>query len=574
MPTTGPEASRSTTTVEETATSGTPATTTTADVTPRPGGTVVIADDQEPQTLNPYVPGGDNFVVAIISQAHMAGAYDIDAGTLELIPELVLEVPTVSNGGVVINDDGTMTVRWEIRDEALWSDGAPISGDDFAFTLDYQTATAECWDEDADWVPEPFDLGGEIETVDAKTISVRFDQPGFQHEEMFQWIVPEHAVEGTDYCDDWNDTTWPAAGPFMVTDWQRGDHVKLVRNPNYWKSDRETGIDLPYLDEVEFRFLWETEEILRAFQARKIDVAQPPPALEIIRALQDLEGADVQILTGRVWEHFNFQFGPNNRNPDSMNESRSFRQAVAHALDRAALVEAVYADTVPPIDGFLHTVIPEAGSNPWAVYDHNPERAAALVEKACEELARDCEAKPPQLIFSSTSNGDIRVRWADMLHDMLAESGIEVELQLEDSQVFFGDTFDNGDWDFALWAWAGMQGATGALSMMELFDPDSPPPDGANYYRWGTPDSSVRDDEAVATFRDVLAEMRSTYDYDEVKRLAGALESIVAEEAVIIPLASRLVLGVVWANEISGFEVNPTQATLTWNIELWRRIDL
>ncbi len=576
--TTAPEASRSTTTaaVEEATTSTTQApTTSVADMPPRPGGKVVIADEQEPPVLNPYVPGGDNLIVSIIGQAHMAGAYDIDAQTRELIPELVVEVPTVSNGGVVVNDDGTMTVRWEIRDEAAWSDGTPVSGDDFAFTTDFQAATHECWDQDADWVPEPFDLGGTIESVEEKTISIRFDQPGFQHEDMFEWVVPRHVVEGSDYCEDWNETPWPAAGPFIFSEWERGNHITLVRNPNYWKSDPETGAQLPFLDEVEFRFIWDPEEIVSAFKSREVDVVQPPPFFETATALQAIEGADVQILQGPVWEHFNFQFGPNNRNDDSMNASRSFRQAVAHALDRQVLVDEAYSGMLPgPIDGILHTVIPDASCDPWAVYDYNPERAAALLEAACEEMDRDCVANPPKLIFSTTTNGDIRWRWANLLEDMVAESGIEVELQTEDSQLFFGDTLENGDWDLGLWAWVGSPGGTGALSTMGLFDPDAPPPDGDNYYRWGTADSVVRDDDAVANFREVLAEMRTTYDYDEVKRLAGVLELILAEEAVIVPLASRVTMGAVWADEIGGFEMNPTQASHTWNIELWRRVDL
>ena len=101
----------------------------------------------------------------------------------------------------------------------------------------------------------------------------------------------------------------------------------------------------------------------------------------------------------------------------------------------------------------LQIINPDASSEPWAVYDHNPERAAALLETACEELERDCEANPPKLIFSTTSNGDIRVRWANLLEDMLAKSGIEVELQMEDSQLYFGETLDDGTWDLGLWAW-------------------------------------------------------------------------------------------------------------------------
>ena len=552
-----------------------PTTTTMPDPTPQRGGMVVIGDDQEPPTLNPYVPGGDNAIVTIVGQAHMAGAYDIDAHTRELIPELVLEVPTVGNGGVVLNEDGTMTVRWLIRDDAVWSDGVPITGTDFAFTLEFQSATNECWDPDSPFRPEPFDPGGEIEDLDTKTIAIRFEQPGFQHEDLFNWIVPKHAVENTDYCEDWNETTWPAAGPFVVTEWDKGSHIELVRNANYWKRDPETGIGLPYLDEVEFRFIPETEELIEAFGAEELDVIQPPPFFESVAELPALEGVDVQILRGREWEHLNFQFGPDNRNPESMNESHSFRQAVAHALDRDLLVQELWSGMLPgPSNSFLDTMITGISSQPWSIYEHDPERAAALVATACEELGRDCEASPPQIVFSTTSNSDIRYELAQLLPAMLAESGIGVRLELEDQQIFFGDTLDNGDWDVGFWAWKGQPGAAGVISAMDVFDPDGAPPDGRNYYRWGAPNSVVADDAAVAEFRDVLAEMRTSYDYDEVKRLAGVLELILAEQVVVVPVSSDVTVGAVWANEIAGFRMNPTQAGHTWNVEQWHRIDL
>ena len=56
--------------------------------------------------------------------------------TLDLIPEVVVELPTVANEGVVLNEDGTMTVSYEIRPDAMWADGEPITGSDFQFTLE------------------------------------------------------------------------------------------------------------------------------------------------------------------------------------------------------------------------------------------------------------------------------------------------------------------------------------------------------------------------------------------------------------------------------------------------------
>ena len=102
------------------------------------------------------------------------------------------------------------------------------------------------------------------------------------YELRFGVIIPKHAVEGSDFNLDWNDKMWPSAGPFVFDQWQKGEFIKLVRNDNYWKTDPDTGQQLPYLDSVIFRFILETESIINAFRAREVDVIQPPPASETI----------------------------------------------------------------------------------------------------------------------------------------------------------------------------------------------------------------------------------------------------------------------------------------------------
>ena len=105
-------------------------------MTPRRGGEAVVGEVDEPTTLNSFLPGGASLIASVIGQSYAAGVQEISGTTLELIPELVTEIPTTSNGGVVVNEDGTMTIAYAIRDEASWDDGTPISGGDFQFTLE------------------------------------------------------------------------------------------------------------------------------------------------------------------------------------------------------------------------------------------------------------------------------------------------------------------------------------------------------------------------------------------------------------------------------------------------------
>jgi hypothetical protein len=136
--TAAPGTTEAPTTTEAATTTAAPESTTTTEAAPegKPyGGEVIVADAQEPPTLNPKVPGGTNFIVAVIGQGHLVGVQNLNGNTLEFDPDVVEELPTTENGGVVINDDGTMTVSYTIKDEAVWADGTPIRSSATALKL-------------------------------------------------------------------------------------------------------------------------------------------------------------------------------------------------------------------------------------------------------------------------------------------------------------------------------------------------------------------------------------------------------------------------------------------------------
>ncbi|MGI9665990.1 MAG: ABC transporter substrate-binding protein [Acidimicrobiia bacterium] len=529
------------------------------------GGEAIVADDQEPPTLNSFVPGGDNFIVTIIGQGYATGVQEIDGFTLELIPELVTELPTTANGGVVLNDDGTMTVKYEIRDAAVWEDGTSITGEDFQFTLD------TIMDPDLP-IDKTFYEDIVSTEVGDRTFEYTVAAPTVLYELYFGEILPKASVEGSDFVADWNDTRWLSNGPFIFSEWAKGEFVKLVRNDNYWKTDEETGQQLPYLDSVTFKFIPETESIINAFKAREIDVIQPPPNTETIETLQALEseGARVEVLSGPVWEHANFQFGPGRleRNENSCNELYEMRLAIAQTIDKQILTDEILAGQVEPLTSYVDAFSPTLSQGAWNQYTVDNAAAAASYGEAVAAAGKTCS-----VVFSTTSNNDARVKMSELFVGMFEKSGIPYENQLEDSQLFFGETLDNGKWDLGEWAWVGSPGLSGLISIHDVWDPEAPPPDGSNYYRWGTEDSSVIDD-ATARFAAVRDEMNATVDNAELVTLIEEAENILADNLVIFPLYARLVTAAVWEDEIGGFKHNPTNASHTWNIENWYRTDI
>ena len=194
VPTASTEAPTTTTAVPATTANPSPTTTASSSTTslgpsvtydpdvPRFGGEVVIADDQTPPTLNPYGPGGDNFIVSVIGQAHLARAYEVDPDTLQLIPDALVEIPSVANGGVFVNSDGSIDVTWRLRPETRWADGVPMSGSDLELTLMFQAESRGCAEVEASWQPLP---AAEVISVGEKTVTARM-APSLEYETLIE----------------------------------------------------------------------------------------------------------------------------------------------------------------------------------------------------------------------------------------------------------------------------------------------------------------------------------------------------------------------------------------------------
>ena len=319
-----------------------------------------------------------------------------------------------------------------------------------------------------------------------------------------------------------------------------------------------------------FRFIGETESLINAFRARELDVINPDPGSEIIETLQSLEpeGATVEVLSGPIWEHLTFQFSDARfeRNADSCNENAAMRLAIAQTIDRELVTDEILAGQVEPLDSYVAAYAPTLSKDTWSVYQPDPASANENYLKAVEETGKTCKA-----VFSTTSNNDARVKLSELFVGMFEASDIPYENSLEDSSLFFGDTFDTGTWDLGEWAWLGTPGLAGLVSIHDVWAPNQEI--SAAPYRWGAGAEGSYTNANTERFDEIHAALNSTVDENELLPLIEEAESILAEELVFLPLYNRLDVGAVWGDEIGAFKHNPSQESPMWNMEFWHRVD-
>jgi ABC-type transport system substrate-binding protein len=537
------------------------------------GGTVVVgvADGGSPRGLNPFLEGPDSPVLDLLVPAVFAQGFDTDPVTGERIPDALAALPSLSDGTVVDNGDGTMSVTVALVEGAKWADGTPMTGADLEFTARIAS--------DPD-VPIRPDIAAAYEAIvpgsfrtEGGTVTFLMGA-GSDPAALFEMIIPRHAVEASDFAGDWNDELWVSGGPFVLTDWEPGSFVELSRNDEYWKVTAAEGASLPFLDRVVVRFFDPGPEIdirlVEGFERGDLDVVVFDRAEERSADFGDSidAGAVLESVESGEWDHLNFQFGPANRNERSLNMMREFRLAVVAAIDREAL--AADRGTVR-LDTILGTYLPGAGTDPWAEIETGQDRIDALLYDIEVVTGRDMFAGDgPEVVVTVASDVASTVALAGEIVSMLREAGIGAQLQLEGSELFFGSTFDNGSWDLSTWRIGAGDGLGDALRFFRIYDPDGLPFVGDNYFRWGTVDSTVSN-AATRRYGEIIDEISETVDPGKMLEMLVEAEQILASEMIVLPLiVSHLEGTISWPTAVIGVEANSRQGVL-WNVDTWRR---
>ena len=160
-------------------------------------------------------------------------------------------------------------------------------------------------------------------------------------------------------------------GPFVFDSWIRNDRLTLTRNENYW---REPAL----LDEVIFRPIPDNAARLQALQTGEIDgydLVDPQDRATIT------SDSELQLIER---PSFNVGYVAFNQTYPPL-ENIDVRRAIAHALNRQAVIDNVYGDTgqVPVV--FMPPSV-QGWTDDVTIYDYNPDEARALLEGTGLEL--------------------------------------------------------------------------------------------------------------------------------------------------------------------------------------------
>lgn len=249
------------------------------------------------------------------------------------------------------------------------------------------------------------------------------------------------------------------------------------------------------------------------------------------------------------------------------------RQAIAHCIDRDALLDSVYtyvSDEEKP-NLRMDTFLPKthwAYSGPYTDYEYNPEGGAALLEEAGWTLPAGAavrqNAQGASLALSlTTTDAQFRQTWAAVAEQNLEACGFDITRNHIPASYWFGDTTGLARREFELgaFAWVGQTDPQGrTLYACNQIPTPANNWEGQNYMGWCNPAAS----DAV-----VLA--TNTLNRDERIAAYNILQEEFAKDMVSLPLFQRAEAEA-WSTNLEGVRFSPTEYAVA-SIADWTLVD-
>ncbi|WP_319379742.1 ABC transporter substrate-binding protein [Thiomicrorhabdus sp.] len=236
-------------------------------------------------------------------------------------------------------------------------------------------------------------------------------------------------------------------------------------------------------DQVELHFIPVKDSTVRVLKLRKgeLDLVQNDLSPELVDYCEQQESLHVHWHNGTNFGYVGFNF------EDHYLSQLPMRQAIAHAVDRSKIIEAMFSGHARPAQSIL-TPQHWCGLQAEDRYDYDPQKASALLKQVTNADGSTLEGEIE--LSYKTSNDPTRIRLATIYQAQLKKIGIRLNIQSYDWGTFYND-IKQGRFQLYSLAWVGVKSPD---IFQYVFDSAAIPPKGANRgrYRDKESDSLIR----------------------------------------------------------------------------------
>ncbi len=319
--------------------------------------------------------------------------------------------------------EDNLTVTYTLLPDLVWSDGEPITANDYAWSYNQAIIEENGWPRFGSY--EPFI--DSVEATDDTTLVVTLKEAiatGLEKATFStQYVLPQHVWEG----QDWNDpdsnpeilSPSVSAGPFVLQEWRKDQHATFVANDSFF-------LGRPNFDTYTVQLFGNNNIAMEALAAGQIN--QFGPGAQDWQKVVDND--DLQEMDWDSPNNATMYLGFNCRL--DMFSEKEVRQALNYAFDKELITsELTYGLGTRATGMYLET---SWVYNPDVEkYLYDPERANQILDDAGWAMgddgvrAKDGTRLSFQFIYGP-NNDPVREQIATVCQEMWGEVGAEVEV--------------------------------------------------------------------------------------------------------------------------------------------------
>ena len=454
--------------------------------------TVAVAEDAK--SVNIAVTGTIGSLNPLLMDNTEVIKYAESLTYLPLV-ELNQELEFVGQLAESITTEDNLTFTIKLRDDAVWSDGEPVTSQDVLFTfLAWTDPTVGstgvvmyslAGTDDFGYIePGATEISG-VTIIDDKTLTVetKWQTALYTFENnygRYMLILPEHVLGSVPreelLLNEYFNSPSVISGPYFISDYDLNHYVHYTANPNYF-------LGAPKIQYLNINIL-ESSQLLTGLQSGEIDLIQQTMGdilledYDSVRALPNVTTYNGTPVTNQSI-FINVQNVPDER----------IRQALLYGIDRETILRELVYGNGEIVDGFLVSASPYYDET-LGVTGYNPELAAQLIAAAAADGA-------DTTITWHVNSGDATfVQAASFIAAQFAEMGLNIEIRTVDLSTLM-DVANNGEID--------------VMSVQYTYAPVDPYTDVS--WLLSTDGWTLYDDEQVAN---ALLESQALTDIDEI----------------------------------------------------------
>ena len=507
-----------------------------------PSGQIIIGFSQEPTVFNPHL-----LHIEVDEGIHYAvfdALFDVDPEG-NFYPLLATEVPTVENGG--ISADG-LTWKVTLRDGVTWHDGTPFTAEDVKFTLELMV--------DADfrsWRRTGHEHVRDLTVVSPTEITWKMEKAFAPYASILAstFIIPKHAFDGVADKNEAPFNTAPiGTGAFKWKERVAGDHIELVANDAYFG-------DGPYLERLVIKYIPDLTVLYTQFKTGDIDVVGlqwiTPDNYEEAKSL---EGKDVRIFGTATFESLTF----NMERPQF--QDLKVRQALYHALDKQAIIDALYYGVPSPTETYMPKESYYFNAD-LPKHDYDPGKAKALLDEAGwmpgANGVREKDGVRLAFTNSTTSGNHLREQAQQFFQQSFKDIGVEMTISNLPPAVMWGDYWMLSQFDSVV---VGLNTLTG------------PDPDTSDYFMSTSSAAKGGSGQNTWVYQNpeidaLLKQGGELVTPAERRPVYLKIQEIMRADLPFLPIFQYATIRG-WKQGVEGYEANINNRIDTWNVRSWR----